>query len=117
MISIGSNHHTLNLEHCYIANLIGITNDPVGKLKSFEETNQISETGALWGLPARKRRSLLESSAALESESIVTALRESQGNIAAAAGDLSISRQLLNYKIGKHGLRSLLNELRNAEKN
>ncbi len=79
-------------------------------------TNRSNDTGTPWRIPVRKRRSLFESSAALESESIVSALRESRGNIAAAARDLSISRQLLNYKVKKYGLHSLLSELRRVEK-
>lgn len=112
-----SNDDTLNLEHCYIANLLGITNVPEKIADLSSDNPQANNFRTLYGLTARKRQSLFESSAALESESIVTALKESRGNIAAAARDLSISRQLLNYKIKKHNLHSLLDALRSAEKN
>ncbi len=112
-----SNDATLNLEHCYIANLLGISNDPEITADLSPENRLAKNFGPLYGLPARKRQSLFESSAALESESIVSALKESRGNIAAAARDLSISRQLLNYKIKKYDLRLLLDALRSAEKN
>ena len=112
-----SNDATLNLEHCYIANLLGITNDPEMTVDLSPENRLAKNFGPLYGVPARKRQSLFESSASLESESIVSALKESRGNIAAAARDLSISRQLLNYKIKKYDLRLLLDALRSAEKN
>ena len=111
----GRTDHILNLEHCYIANLLGITTDPGNDIEFSPQSHHLDNLGALRAAPAPKRRSLSESSAALESESIAGALRQSRGNIAAAARDLSISRQLLNYKLKKYGLQSLLDELRSKE--
>jgi arginine utilization regulatory protein len=112
-----SNDESLNLEHCYIANLLGITNVPEKIVDLSSDNTQENDLLTLYGVPAKKRQSLVESSTTLESESIVNAIKESRGNIAAAARDLSISRQLLNYKIKKHNLHSLLEALRSAEKN
>ena len=111
----GSNDHTLNLEHCYIANLLGITTDSVNNFEYSSQSQNFAALNAPWGGPAKTRRSLSESSAALESESIVVALKKNRGNIAAAARELSVSRQLLNYKVKKYGLQPLLGELRSVK--
>lgn len=107
---------TLNLEHCYIANLLGITKTEDGQTDILAPDNNTSLIPTQIDLPVRKRKSLSADSAALEAQSITKALNESRGNIAAAARDLSISRQLLNYKIKKHNLHSLVAALKNAEK-
>ena len=106
---------TLNLEHCYIANLLGISK-PSEPAESISATNIQNIPHTQFELPIRKRQSLSADSAALELEKIVTALKENRGNIAAAARELSLSRQLLNYKIKKHNLKSLVVALKNAEK-
>jgi len=108
--------HTLDLDHCYITNLLGITDIPKDSWNledTFERVPDYSYPGRHGG----SRLSLSESAAALESKNIVDALALHRGNIAAAARDLSISRQLLNYKVKKHGLRPLLEELRAGAKN
>ena len=112
----GSNDHTLNLEHCYIANLLGITDQPRDSWDFYSSPENPYE--APWAAKGQSRGklSLAESAAALESEQIINALKQHGGNIAAAARQLSISRQLLNYKVKKYGLRSFLNEIRTAEK-
>jgi arginine utilization regulatory protein len=48
---------------------------------------------------------LATSQAALERQAIVTALTRNQGHITRAANSIGISRQLLHYKMKKHGLR------------
>lgn len=114
----GSNDQTLNLEHCYIANLLGITTITTDFVNNFEYSSQRQNFHSLnisQGAPAKTRRSLSESSAALESESIVAALKKNRGNIAAAARELSVSRQLLNYKVKKYNLQPLLGELRSMK--
>ena len=107
---------TLNLEHCYIANLLGIT-EGTQTADGLSEQNFPTETGVPKSKPFdRQREPLVESSAAFESDRIIQALKMSRGNIAAAARDLLISRQLLNYKIKKYRLRPVLDELRATRK-
>lgn len=116
-VNMASNSdRTLKLEHCYIANLLGITKAPESPADAVSHSNHVSIAQNQFDLPRRTRKSLTADSAELEAKSITKALNESRGNIAAAARDLSISRQLLNYKIKKHNLHSLVAALKNAEK-
>ena len=108
-----SSDNTLNLEHCYIANLLGITNNSEG---IYDLSSQFDEEGANVSKERCifKRQSLPVASTVLESSQIVEALRRHEGNIAKAARSLSISRQLLNYKVRKYNLSQLVQELRVA---
>ena len=111
----GSNDHTLNLEHCYIANLLGITETREDSWNLPKEVVQIRNFASHENGPNKRKLSLSESSAALESQNIINAIKLNKGNLAAAARDLSISRQLLNYKVKKYRLKPLLTELRTVE--
>lgn len=116
-VNMASNSdHTLNLEHCYIANLLGISNTRAET--NTYSYNQYTENNSIVfsRQSSRRKISLSESSAALESENIARALEENRGNVAEAARNLSISRQLLNYKVNKYGLRPFLKELRNSNR-
>lgn len=108
----GENDHTLNLEHCYIANLLGITDAQQDSWGLPDGTAQVSNFAPYEKSQNRRKQSLPESTAALESQNIINAIKRNRGNIAAAARELAISRQLLNYKVKKYGLRPLLTELR-----
>ena len=111
-----SSDDTLTLEHCYIANLLGITEES-DNADDFETPPAKSGLGIpVPNKPAGARQSLTDASVALESKKIVEALRHCHGNIAMSARHLAISRQLLNYKIKKYGLANLVNELRLASK-
>lgn len=107
---------TLNLEHCYIANLLGITNEPEILNDIYSLEHEYENGNYSQRITPRDKRSLTEASAAMESEKIIIALQKSNGNIAAAARQLAISRQLLNYKVKKYGLRPLLKELRDTSR-
>jgi arginine utilization regulatory protein len=65
-------------------------------------TPKIAEAGYQPGLSGGK---LATSQAALERQAIVAALTRNQGHITRAANSIGISRQLLHYKMKKHGLR------------
>jgi len=110
-----TNDSTLNPEHCYISNLLGMAKDSTSK-SEFEENTGAS--GAIAVGPEERhsnnRQSLIEASIALESSKIVHALQHYQGNIAMAARYLSISRQLLTHKVKKYDLYPLVKELRSA---
>jgi len=104
---------TLNLDHCYIANLLGITNEPERLLDFSISTPEYRHTS--YSRENRNsRQSLSQASIALESAKIVDSLKQHHGNIAMTARNLAISRQLLTYKVKKYGLRPLVNELRTA---
>lgn len=103
----GSNDNTLNLEHCYIANLLGITKEFEG---IYGASTDLDEYGA--NISQENILNNRQSPTALESSRIVDALRRHDGNIAKAARGLAISRQLLNYKVKKYGLYHLVQELR-----
>ncbi len=99
-------------EHCYFANLLGISAEPVaastGNWKDPDHTPQHHVPPA----EIVEHQSLSEATTFVEREKIIDALRTSGGNIAAAARKLSISRQLLGYKIKRFNLQALLNEFR-----
>ena len=111
-----SSDSTLNLEHCYIANLLGITEDSDATIGLDATPVESSLSGPVPNKPAGTRQSLTDASDALESSKIAEALKHCHGNIAMSARHLAISRQLLNYKIKKYGLANLVNELRLAAK-
>jgi len=102
---------TLNLEHCYIANLLGITNEPESVL-DIAMTTPDCRNAVFGRVSMNSRQSLAEASLALESAKIVDSLKQHHGNIAMSARHLAISRQLLTYKVKKYGLRPLVSELR-----
>lgn len=103
--------HTLKLDHCYFANLLGISNEekafpsPEMYASSVQEITRLSPS-------ARSSQSLSAATASVETEKIVAALKQSGGNIAAAARTLCLSRQLLAYKITKLNLGGLVKEMR-----
>jgi arginine utilization regulatory protein len=103
---------TLNLEHCYIANLLGITNESTSEQGQKEIVASISRSSSNLNPQTGREPSLSEAAAVLEIENISAALIRSGGNIAAAARSLGVSRQLLNYKINRYNLRPLVQELR-----
>ncbi|MEJ2750129.1 MAG: helix-turn-helix domain-containing protein, partial [Anaerolineae bacterium] len=55
--------------------------------------------------PAPSGEDLAASQATLERQVITEALTQSQGHVTRAAKSIGISRQLLHYKMKKHGLR------------
>lgn len=101
---------TLKLEHCYFANLLGIRDDEV------HPPDRSRQSGSPAGLhrpqPAGTAQSLQSATASVEREKIIAALQQHGGNIAGAARTLSLSRQLLAYKITKLNLRPLVLDIR-----
>jgi arginine utilization regulatory protein len=95
---------TLQLEHCYFANLLGISKEI--------EAQDVIKLPAGSSAGRHSQQSLNNATASLEIERIISALQTSEGNISSAARKLSISRQLLSYKIKKLKLRAFVNELR-----
>lgn len=112
-VNMASNsEEILKLEHCYFANLLGISNESPTLLA--KENNKLKPAYPPQ-VPAFNPdipQSLNAVTSAVEQDKIIEALRISKGNIAAAARALSISRQLLSYKIKKSDLRTLLKEIR-----
>lgn len=104
-----SSDELLTLEHCYFANLLGISDEPGDLIsgRSVPLQRQDQETAV-----CRSKQSLPDATASVETEKITTALKASGGNIAAAGRRLGVSRQLLAYKIEKLKLRPLLNDIR-----
>jgi arginine utilization regulatory protein len=103
---------TLKLEHCYFANLLGISDEAVAESPENrpDPSFDYPHPGPAEGIA--ERQSLSAATTSLEREKIIDALTMSGGNIAAAARILSISRQLLGHKISKFNLRSFLNGVR-----
>ena len=108
----GDSDETLKLEHCYIANLLGITEHCCGDGDPSPPAGVGSATGHVIPENTLLQQSLPQASEQLETDTIAAALKKAGGNIAAAARILRVSRQLLNYKVNKYGLRPLVNEIR-----
>lgn len=130
------NEKTLELKHCYFANLLGIQ----GNLSAtayphpvFPETGTSSlpdspedripfpsspcpslseSSGRLLQSDESSTPTLAQKKLDLEKSIILQALERTMGNIAMAAKRLSLSRQLLGYKIKKLNLRCELNAIK-----
>lgn len=112
----GKNDRTLEIEHCYLANLLGSSKQmKPGPLEDIARKRPEAERPRRYQAN-KKRKPLAQETASLEAKRIIQALRSTNGNIAAAARALSLSRQLLNYKIKKLNLRSVLDEIRYMSK-
>ncbi len=104
----------LKLEHCYFANLLGIS-DSSSEVLPIQATPVFStDSYHDPSIKSKAHHSLSDATSMVEIEQITNALQSCEGNIAAASRKLSISRQLLNYKIKKFNLRPLLNEIKFA---
>lgn len=106
----------LKLEHCYFANLLGNSGESVAASTESSPDHGFTYPRRSHSAGIGERQSLSAITKSLESQKIIDALTTSGGNIAAAARKLSISRQLLGYKIDGLNLRPLLNEIRYASK-
>ncbi|THB77404.1 MAG: PAS domain-containing protein [Desulfobacteraceae bacterium] len=112
----GYNDEILQLEHCHLANLLGSltktdegsTGDALNLQQGFADPHQAWERG--------NSTPLYPASSVIDESRITQALSNSKGNIAAAARELHISRQLLNYKIKKFSLRSAVDNIRALSK-
>lgn len=102
----GPKEKTLELNHCYLANLLG-------SLKQAEHSKD-QKTIEPAGNPCLPQpfSPLPRETQTLEQTRIIEALNSTKGNIAAAARQLCISRQSLGYKIKKLDLRPILNDIR-----
>ena len=138
----------LKLEHCYFANLLGISNNdvqanpPCSLVQNSEGKNPLLDKGhpapstQPWPLSPWKKSDtnnisvpcgsphshgaeatpsnvdLAHQKRLLEESTILQALEKSAGNIAMAAKNLGMSRQLLSYKIKKLNLRPQLYQIK-----
>ena len=100
----GPQDDTLDLKHCYLANLLGRSENK--EAKAPDMTTIERHSGSHSGTPLQREKETLEQT------QIIKALKETGGNVAAAARILSLSRQLLGYKIKKLNLRPALNDIR-----
>ncbi len=106
----------LKPEHCYFANLLGNSRETDAASTGICPDPEFTYVHLSPPAGIVKRQSLSAATMSLEREKIIDALTASGGNIAAAARKLSISRQLLGYKIDRLNLRPQLNEIRYASK-
>ncbi|HCY88532.1 MAG TPA: transcriptional regulator [Desulfobacteraceae bacterium] len=105
----GDQDHTLDLKHCYLANLLGrmeTTDAPSPETCDIRSSVHPSDDACT---PLKQKKETLEQT------QILNALKATGGNVAAAARLLSLSRQLLGYKIKKLNLRAALNTIRYGE--
>lgn len=103
----GEDEKILKLEHCYFADLLG------KDIKEEEPLDRAYEPGKPLN-PIKHSRPANESPSAglafsdakiqFEKTRIMKAIESSRGNVSKAAVLLGISRQLLGYKLKKHGL-------------
>lgn len=100
----GPQDETLDLKHCYLANLLGRLDDKETQLP--EKKPSQNDIGMTSCTPLQREKETLEQF------QILKALKTTGGNVAAAARLLSISRQLLGYKIKRLDLRPALNDIR-----
>lgn len=107
----------LKLEHCYFANLLGISKESNSLEMDHFDKPEVKHSPQLKHIKNKAPQSLSAATSSVERDTIIEALRLSEGNIAAAARRISISRQLLSYKIKKLNLRPLLREIRFASIN
>jgi arginine utilization regulatory protein len=117
--SVPKNEKTLELRHCYFANLLGLS-EPAqpGNLQDqiFDQIG--ADTLSFLSSPkgpdlfspvsVTPAGSLSETTLTLEKTRILETLEMTMGNIAMAARRLGMSRQLLGYKLQKLKLRSAL---------
>jgi arginine utilization regulatory protein len=106
----GENDEIITLEHCRLTNLLGCLTEshplPDPLINGYPVTDpNLSQSGNL-------NRPLSQETRSIEKKRIFEALNRNKGNIAAAARDLYISRQLLNYKIRKFDLLSAVEKIR-----
>lgn len=112
----GDTDKVLTLEHCHLANLLGSLEDTsaMPAAETLERQQPLRARNHAW--ESSRGTSFYEKTGALEKNRITRALTDHRGNIAAAARELCISRQLLNYKIKKFSLRTSVDRIRAASK-
>ncbi|MCP3899240.1 MAG: AAA domain-containing protein [Desulfobacteraceae bacterium] len=105
----GENEKTLKLEHCYFINLLDKEdNSEYVYCSSSASVEKVRDSKD--GQPGIDTFNLAFNQSQLEMNTIIKAIKKTNGNIAKAAKLLGISRQLLGYKLNKHKLREdLLN--------
>ena len=110
----GPNDETITLRHCYLANLLGSLKD--NDQDQWDHTLANKTQSIDYTMPPKNsyNSSLLQETSTIEKKRISQALKKNRGNIAAAARDLHLSRQLLNYKVKKFNLRKTVEENRAA---
>ena len=107
-----NNDDTLKLDHCYFANLLGISDLPCSTHTGYNSSPKAEYPQPASLAAINTNQSLSAATLSVQKEKIIHALRNNNGNIAAAARQLSISRQLLSFKIQKSNLRPLLKQIR-----
>ncbi len=110
----GENEKTLQLQHCYFADLMG--NCYAGKATEISKRQAVPVKNLQYEHPEPIDFNLAENQKRLEKNLIVKALETTKGNIARAADLLGLSRQLLGYKINKYALRNHILKIKIATK-
>lgn len=120
--SAEKNDKNLELRHFYFANLLGIMESDNAAHENFFSPGTDSTPLPFQSVPSSSDMSskfpvsepfsLARTKRELEEKRILTALAASMGNIAMAARQLDMSRQLLGYKIKKLNLRAELNKIK-----
>lgn len=112
----GDHDEIITLEHCYLANLLGSLGESEYRQPVDTFTTISPQTPPLPPKPDTFKKSLSQETRDIEESRIIEALEQHNGNIAAAARSLLLSRQLLNYKIKKFNLRQSLDDIRTSAK-
>lgn len=112
----GPNDETITLRHCHLANLLGSLSD--NDQDQCDDTLANKTQSIDYDISQKNNYdiSLLQETSMIEKERISQALKKNRGNIAAAARDLHLSRQLLNYKVKKFNLHKTVEENRPAHR-
>ncbi|MDM8537846.1 sigma 54-interacting transcriptional regulator [Desulfobacterales bacterium HSG17] len=110
----GHNDEVITLRHCSLANLLGSLKDNDQDQWDHVLANKTQSIDYIIPPKNSYDSSLLQETSTIEKKRISHALRRNRGNIAAAARDLHLSRQLLNYKVKKFNLRKTVEENRAA---
>ncbi len=105
---------SLMLKHCYFSNILD-KEEPVSQATVCQDLPLLAGTvmGPVPILP--DSHNLSRALADLEEKMICRALEQSMGNVAYASRILGISRQLLNHKIEKKGLRLMVDQYRDKK--
>ncbi|MBI9090464.1 MAG: sigma 54-interacting transcriptional regulator [Desulfobacterium sp.] len=125
----GVDEKTLELEHCYFANLLGKDQNkdryPAGQSshapRNARDYGYARKDPFVSEMPSHQHPmdgfqdrggKLADTKTHLERTTIIKALETTGGNISKAAGLMGMSRQLLGYKLNKLGLRRYLSEVK-----
>jgi arginine utilization regulatory protein len=109
----GRDESCLKLEHCYFANILEQESPAPPSPNLTSDLTPVSNSHPHKALPALPDDpDLCGALADLEKRMIRRALEQSKGNVAGAARQLGISRQLLGHKISRLRLRPVLADLK-----